>query len=286
MDHTASGIEVMERLVRSKYGPEERSEDQVFVSRDYVAVVDGATSKSDMVWGADSPGRVAALLVIEGLKTLSPGASFQEAVGHITSQFAEAYQRLGVMSHMLSHPWDRLAASAVIFSAFRRELWFVGDCQALVNGRFYDNPHIIDRIVSDARWAYLTAELVRGTPIESLLVSDPSKAAISPNLKMQCHYQNNVSAGPLAYSCFNGFPVEMSRTRCIPLDDNKLELVLASDGYPVLHPTLRETEERLHAILAEDPLMMGEYRNTKGRYLNQESFDDRSYIRFQVFSHP
>ena len=57
------------------------------------------------------------------------------------------------------------------------------------------------------------------------------------------------------------------------------EIVLASDGYPRLMPTLRESEKELECLLAEDPLCIGDNIATKGLKVGQKSFDDRSYIR-------
>lgn len=57
------------------------------------------------------------------------------------------------------------------------------------------------------------------------------------------------------------------------------EVVLASDGYPELCCTLEESEERLCAVIAEDPMCVGRNIGTKGIMDGMESFDDRGYVR-------
>lgn len=58
------------------------------------------------------------------------------------------------------------------------------------------------------------------------------------------------------------------------------EIVLASDGYPFLKPTLAESEEALANQIANDPQNISSFIATKGLVEGNKSFDDRTYIRF------
>ena len=60
------------------------------------------------------------------------------------------------------------------------------------------------------------------------------------------------------------------------------EIILASDGYPVLKPTLQQSERELEYIMREDPQCCRLYESTKGLKSGNKSFDDRTYIRFQI----
>ena len=57
---------------------------------------------------------------------------------------------------------------------------------------------------------------------------------------------------------------------------------MASDGYPKLANTLEETETLLDYQRKTDPLNIGTFKATKAFVEGNNSFDDRSYIRFQV----
>lgn len=57
---------------------------------------------------------------------------------------------------------------------------------------------------------------------------------------------------------------------------------MASDGYPDLCETLRESEEKLKILLEKDPLMISIYKSTKGLQKGNTSFDDRAYISFDI----
>jgi glycerophosphoryl diester phosphodiesterase len=84
------------------------------------------------------------------------------------------------------------------------------------------------------------------------------------------------------YAVIDGFPIPQQHVRVIPLDFRPWEIVLASDGYPFLCPTLAESEERLAWQKTNDPLNIGTFKATKAFMQDNDSFDDRAYIRFTV----
>ena len=87
----------------------------------------------------------------------------------------------------------------------------------------------------------------------------------------------------ITYSVVDGFPIPRQHVRTITLDFQPYEIVLASDGYPFLHPTLEESEAALQHQRQEDPLNIGpHFQATKAFHPDFNSFDDRTYIRFRV----
>jgi glycerophosphoryl diester phosphodiesterase len=66
------------------------------------------------------------------------------------------------------------------------------------------------------------------------------------------------------------------------LPDHESQLVIASDGYPRILPTLKACEESLACLLARDPMCVGPLRGTKGITPGHSSYDDRAYLRLQV----
>jgi glycerophosphoryl diester phosphodiesterase len=58
--------------------------------------------------------------------------------------------------------------------------------------------------------------------------------------------------------------------------------VFASDGYPKITDTLEETEQLLDYQRQTDPLNIGTFKATKAFVEGNNSFDDRTYIRFEV----
>jgi glycerophosphoryl diester phosphodiesterase len=100
-------------------------------------------------------------------------------------------------------------------------------------------------------------------------------------LAFQTNLQNTFPENEFSYYVIDGFPCQApNRLSVMPIDQKQGEIVLASDGYPRLFPTLAETEACLAGVLKEDPLCYKLYRTTKGRYGDNLSFDDRTYVRF------
>jgi glycerophosphoryl diester phosphodiesterase len=119
--------------------------------------------------------------------------------------------------------------------------------------------------------------LAQGVTREELLLNDTARPVIIPHM-IETMQQQNIS-----YSVVDGFPIPFQHVRTITLDFQPWEIVLATDGYPFLCPTLHESEERLSRQRSIDPLNMGpDFQATKGFHPDNNSFDDRTYIRFRV----
>jgi glycerophosphoryl diester phosphodiesterase len=87
----------------------------------------------------------------------------------------------------------------------------------------------------------------------------------------------------VTYSVIDGFHIPRQHVKIISLDFQPWDVVLASDGYPFLRPTLAESEHLLQQQREKDPLNIGpDFQATKGFHPDFNSFDDRSYIRFRV----
>lgn len=81
------------------------------------------------------------------------------------------------------------------------------------------------------------------------------------------------------YAVIDGTPIYMPGTRIITAAHS---VVLASDGYPTLLPTLHESEEALAKHLATDPQNITDFVATKGLVEGNLSFDDRAYVSLNI----
>ena len=86
----------------------------------------------------------------------------------------------------------------------------------------------------------------------------------------------------IGYSVVDGFHIPRQHVRVITLDFRPWEIVLATDGYPFLCTTLEESERRLSQQRQIDPLNIGGFQATKAFHPDNESFDDRAYVRFKA----
>ena len=199
----------------------------------------------------------------------------EEFLRGVTAYIRKHYKQ-SMMARLAEHPEDRLTCSAIVFSRLQREIWMVGDCQGLVNGELIDNPKPAEAELAAMRAEEVKRLLAEGHIVEDLCRNDIARPVIIPRMLETMKQQNN------GYSVIDGFPIDRRHIRIIPLDFRPWEIVLASDGYPVLCKTMAESEAALQQQRATDPLNIGTFQATKAFHPDFNSFDDRAYIRFQV----
>ena len=190
----------------------------------------------------------------------------------VTKKIQKHYKKRK-LEWLAEHPEERLTASTVVFSRVRREIWMIGDCQCMVGGEYYDNPKPYEQELAERRAEIITSSQ---EPKESFLENDTARQQIIPRM-LETMKQQNIS-----YSVIDGFRIPEQYVRVITLDFQPWEIVLASDGYPFLCHTLEESEQQLARQKQEDPLNIGAFKATKAFSVGNNSFDDRSYIRFKV----
>ena len=168
------GVQIIEQFICSKYPDQKKCEDGLFISNDFIAVIDGVTSKGELTWPDGSE-----------------GGSEDDFARH-----------------------------------------------------------------------------------------DPGRACILPLLRRQFLLANQDR--PYGYDVLDGFAIHSHHVSVYPVPP-QTQVVLASDGYPVLKDTLAESEKSLDELLQKDPQCLRENRGTKGLVKGNQSFDDRTYVRFAVF---
>ena len=206
----------------------------------------------------------------------------------VTATIRKHYKK-SMLPRLAEHPEDRLTCSAVVFSRLCREVWMVGDCQCLLTAgatvpagspagptQYFDNPKPAEAELAAMRAEEVQRQLSAGKTQDELLRNDTARPVIIPHMLESMRQQN------VTYSVIDGFPIAKQHVRIITLDFRPWEVVLASDGYPFLCPTLAESEELLRQQRENDPLNVGRFQATKGFHPDFNSFDDRAYIRFRV----
>jgi glycerophosphoryl diester phosphodiesterase len=265
-------MQIIEQTVVPK-NPAKKSEDGIVVTDDFIAVIDGSTSKTDRRYSFfSSNGRYAMQLIARYVKRAPKDCSCHQFCLGVTRMVAKHYPK-SLLPRLTEHPEERLTASCVVFSRLRREVWMIGDCQCLIGGEYYDNPKPYEQELAERRAALIRES---GVEPETFLTNDTARAAIIPRMLETMQQQNKT------YAVIDGFPIPESKVRVLTLDFQPWEIVLASDGYPFLEPTLEASEARLAHQRNVDPLNIGAFKATKAFVKGNNSFDDRAYIRFKV----
>lgn len=277
-------MKVIESKIEGKKSPES-CEDGLVVTADFIAVIDGSTSKTPHHLSPDMKnGRYAMVLISEYIQhELKPESTVEDFCEGVTSYiYNKVYRQQGIEEQMQAHPEERITASAILYSKAKNEVWMVGDCQAIIDGKLYENNKPFEDIVARRR-----VELIRQgfTPQEARKTIEPLL------IQAMLEGQNKT------YTVIDGFPIYRKGVKVVSLNAPQKnvetdvadslphpakEIVLASDGYPFLKPTLTESEEALAHLLAYDPQCTHEFIATKGIVVGNKSFDDRTYIRFQI----
>lgn len=275
---------------------QEACEDGMVVTDDFIAVIDGSTSKTPKHLNPDMKnGRYAMMLISEYIREeLKADASVDDFCQGVTAYiYNKVYEKLGVEERLKEHPEERLTASAILYSRTRNEVWMVGDCQAIIDGKLYENGKPYEEKIARKR-----VEL-----IEQGLSSAEARKQIEPLL-----IEAMLSGQNQTYTVIDGFPIYREGVKVVSVSDScsvqdsvpasdsvpcsdsasasdtipssSSEIVLASDGYPFLKPTLAASEAALAEQIANDPQNIHSFIATKGIVEGNKSFDDRTYIRF------
>jgi len=276
-------MKIIEKYLLGKTGNPELCEDGIVITDAFAAVIDGATSAgASSFCNGKRSGRIAMELVSKAIEGLEPDADQDTAAKVINKAIMDFYEQQGVMNKVTDDPRLRCYASAVIYSEPRSEIWFLGDSQALIDGkRFcYEDPS--DEIFQKLR-AFLIAARIQNkeTTYEKLLEHDTVRDEIYPMMNYQTFLNNSSYRGSFRYSSLNGFPIEPEFLKCIKLSPHVHQIVLASDGYPFLMMSLEESEKQLSELIQKDPLLCTDFMATKGCVKGNLSFDDRAYIRLE-----
>ena len=266
-------MKIIESSIIGKKNPE-ACEDGMVVTDDFIAVIDGSTSKTSKHLNPDMKnGRYAMMLISEYIREeLKADASVDDFCQGVTAYiYNKVYEKLGVEERLKEHPEERLTASAILYSRTRNEVWMVGDCQAIIDGKLYENGKPYEQEIARKR-----VEL-----IEQGLSPAEARKQIEPLL-----IEAMLSGQNQTYTVIDGFPIYREGVKVVALKTEPVsspnEVVLASDGYPFLKPTLAASEAALAEQIANDPQNIHSFIATKGIVEGNKSFDDRTYIRFSV----
>lgn len=290
-------MKIIESSIIGKKSPE-ACEDGMVVTDNFIAVIDGSTSKTPKHLNPDMKnGRYAMMLISEYIREeLKADASVDDFCQGVTAYiYNKVYEKLGVEERLKEHPEERLTASAILYSQTRNEVWMVGDCQAIIAGKLYENGKPYEQEIARKR-----VEL-----IEQGLSPAEARKQIEPLL-----IEAMLSGQNQTYTVIDGFPIYREGVKVVSVSDScsvqdsvpasdsvpcsdsvsasgtifvsSSEIVLASDGYPFLEPTLAASEAALAEQIASDPQNIHSFIATKGIVEGNKSFDDRTYIRFSV----
>ncbi len=229
-----------------------------------MAVIDGSTSKTSFRVDPDmTNGKFAMTVIRDYISRMPSTITCEEFCDAITQELYHIYISRHIDLEMLrQHPEARPTACAAVYSLYHHQVWLVGDCQAIVNGTLYKNEKTYEQDLATRRVAFIHQGY---SPQEARRMIEPIMIGTMKGQNVE-------------YAVIDGFPIPLVTVKVINVTSD--EVVLATDGYPFLCPTLEESESKLKSQLDNDPQNIKTFFATKGLVEGNVSFDDRAYVRF------
>ena len=252
-------MQIIEQFICGKRQDQTLCEDGLLITDHFIVVVDGVTSKGKIKYDGFSSGWKAKEVILKTIATMEPTTTKIDMFSQLDfalREHRESNKRL-----------EWLRASIIVFSKHRNEIWSLGDCSCIINNETKTATKKIDRLLGALR-AFVEE------------CDEDGREAIKPFLEKQMLLENKWES-EFGYTVANGngfYPKHIQEYKVHPGDT----VVFATDGYPQLFNTLQESEDYLQHILEVDPKCIKEFKSTKGKAPEDNSFDDRTYIRFIV----
>ncbi len=264
-------MQIIESFIKGKAKDQTLCEDLLVITDDFVAVIDGVTAKTNKLVNNKTGGRIAAETIENTIKTMNKNISVYDFAKLITENISALYET--------NEEKGFIAATVIVYSKAKREIWNIGDCQCIINGNKHLHEKKIDVDLTEKRVYFIKEALKNGITKDDLLINDIGREHIMPYLKEQHKYANKECE--YGYPVVNGTPIpqNMIITYTVNYGD---EIVLASDGYPFICDSLEESEKLLKKELKENPLCYINYKSTKGIKKGNLAFDDRTYVKIKI----
>ncbi|TNE31818.1 MAG: hypothetical protein EP349_03355 [Alphaproteobacteria bacterium] len=267
-------MEILEHFSCSKYGRDDLNEDQIVITPDFLAVIDGATDISGADINGMKPGRFASTTVAAAFENLDKNADALQITAFLTEAMSTARQKHNVPPDVC--PFCVFAC----YSRAKRQIFRLKDIKIAINGAEMIGEIAVVEALVEARRAVLHGHLAAGRSVADLLANDPSRTVYNAFSAQNFSLLNNVG-NTYGFGVIDGNTVPDKFIETIDVPDGA-EVILASDGYPVLKNSLEESEAALADILAQDPLLIGDYPQPRALVTGGISFDDRSWLKFRT----
>lgn len=282
-------MKVIEKQIIGK-NPKKKPEDGIVVTDNFIAVIDGSTSKAtERVSRWYSNGRLCMKVISRFIRKAPANITIDAFLKGVTEAVRKKYSSKR-LDFYAQHPEERITASCIVYSRLQRQLWIIGDCQCLVGKtgcnddeyEYFDNPKPYESVVAKGRAERARQLMASGkATVESLLCDDVARQAVIPQMIEAMKRQN------IDYAVVDGFKIPRQKVKVFTFDFEAWTIIIASDGYPILRPTLAQSEAALEEQRQKDPLNIGNntanpFMATKAFTEGYASFDDRSYVRFTI----
>ena len=265
---------MLEKFIMNKDGSTNPCGDGLVICDHFYAVIDGVTPKGNMLWNHQKSDVYVSQLLSETIKQLPKDIDAQKAIALLNEAIACEYTKRNINYQTLAIE-EQLRASVIIYSKYHQEVWNFGDCKLRINDQCFDHHKVLDELFADLRLYFNELAKLKGHEANI----DYGRKQIIPYMKENMIFANSDSI--FTFQVLNGGNIDLNKIQIYKLKV-KDKVVLASDGYPKLFLTLKASEDYLKAAIKQDPMCMNILKGTKAIKASNVSYDDRTYIGFEV----
>ncbi len=271
----ALGFEVVEHY-SAPATPGAKSEDCIVVHEHFAAIVSGASVPGQPEVEGQSAAYFATKILSRAILTLGPGTGPNRFANRLTNVLGAAVEAKGLDDDVV---WP--AASVVCLSVPRREVWRIGTSAVAINSKVHYGTKTVHQAANAYRAVINAANMEKGMPVSAVRRDDPGAVAAQPIYDAMPYLVN--TEGRWGYGSINGSPVPSAFIEVFELPPGPCTVILASDGFPEVRPTLGQTMHRLETLQSEDPAgtdrlwMMGTALSP-----GDKSMVDLAYLRLSV----
>lgn len=179
-------MNIIEKQLIGKKVYQTLCEDGIFISEDFIAVIDGVTSKGNLLWDGKKSGVYAKNLIMDYLKSIPFDASCMEVLNGINRLFYKECDKRKIIDSINEY----LRASIIIYSRYYKEIWSYSDCQCIINNQYYLHKKLIDETIANLRAFFINSYLNDNQSIvDNNDLNQLSREAIKPFLERQLFWK-------------------------------------------------------------------------------------------------
>ena len=156
-----------------------KNDDGMYIGENFVAVVDGVSSKSYIM--VDGEKVNIADIIVDSIKKLDRKDAPEYAKTLNLDEFTRAvnmYIKKYCDAHEIDLKEHKLEATAAIYSKYYNQIWLVGDCRAVYDGKAIDNELKADDLYAEIRLEIVESLLKHGYTEDDIFREDISSEII------------------------------------------------------------------------------------------------------------
>lgn len=156
-----------------------KNDDGILIGENFAAVIDGVSSKSAII--IDGKKVRIADIIIDAIKRIDSKDAPTFAKKLTLNEFLQIinmYIKKFASEHGISLEEQKLEATGAIYSKFHNQIWIVGDCRAVYDGKTIENDLRVDDLYTELRLEIIRTLLNHGYTEEDIFREDVSECII------------------------------------------------------------------------------------------------------------